>query len=398
MVVKMNPLEIREGIYWVGAIDWEERDFHDFNIDRGTTYNAYLIVDEKIALVDAVKHKFLGEMVERIRKIVDPSQIDYIIVNHVETDHSGGLADIRRVAKDATIICTKRGMDGISKHFDTEGWDFRVVKTGDELNIGKKTLMFLEMTMLHWPDSMATYVKEDKLLLSNDAFGQHIASEERFDEEIGIEEALNRAKIYYANILMPFGNLIQKKLKEVESLGIPIEMIAPSHGVIWKNPKRILQAYSRWAEFKPENKAVVIYDTMWKSTEKLARAIAEGIASAGVNVRLFHLRKDPWSTIMTEILDAGGIAIGSPTVHNTIFPPVAGFLIYMRGLKPRNKIGMAFGSYGWGGGAVKEINRTFEELKFDVVEPIEVRFRPTGEELERAFEAGKEMGERIKRA
>jgi len=392
----MEPLEIAENVYWVGAIDWDERDFHGFDIIRGATYNAYLIVDEKITLVDTVKHKFFNEMIERVRKVVEPEKIDYIIANHIEPDHSGSLANMKRMAKDAIIVSTQRGKDGIEKLFNKEKWDFKVVKTGDELKLGKKTLLFLEMTMLHWPDSMATYIKEDRLLLSNDAFGQHIASEERFDEDLGLEEALRFAKIYYANILMPFGNLVKKKLKEVEDLGIQIDMIAPSHGVIWKNPGKIIEEYRKWADLVSENKLVVVYDTMWHSTEKIAKAIADGAGSNGVKVRLFHVRKDPWSDILTEILDAKAVAIGSPTMHNTVFPPVAGFLAYMRGLKPKNKIGVAFGSYGWGGGATKEINRFFEELKFDVLEPLQIKFRPTQEEFEKAFKLGAELAEKIK--
>ncbi|HIH69154.1 FprA family A-type flavoprotein [Methermicoccus shengliensis] len=389
----LKSLKIKENIYWVGAIDWEERDFHNFEIVRGATYNAYLIIDDKITLVDTVKHKFFHEMVERIREIIDPSQIDYIVSNHVETDHSGSLADIKRIAKDAVVVCTSRGKSGLCKHFDCKDWEFKVVKTGDELKIGKRTLTFIETPMLHWPDNMVTYVKGDKLLLSNDAFGQHIASVERYDEELGVEEAIKWAKIYYANILMPFGELVKKKLKEIE--GVQIGMIAPSHGVIWKNPGRIIEAYKKWADFEAEDKLVVVYDTMYNSTARIARAIAEG-ASKGVKVRLFHVRRDAWSEIMTEILDAKAIAIGAPTMHNTVFPPVAGFLAYMRSLKPKNKIGVAFGSYGWGGGAVKEINRIFEELKFDVMEPLQIKYRPTEDELRKAFELGVEIAEKIK--
>ncbi len=392
----MKAVKIADNVYWVGAIDWGERDFHNFEIIRGTTYNAYLIVDEKVTLVDVVKHKFFGEMISRVKEVVDPGKIDYVIANHVETDHSGGLADIKRIAKDAVIVCSKRGKEGISKHFNTEGWEFKVVKTGDELKLGKKTLFFLEMTMLHWPDSMATYVKEDRLLFSNDAFGQHVASEERFDEELGVEEAVKFAKIYYANILMPLGNLIKKKLKEVEELGIQIDMIAPSHGVIWRNPGKIIDEYKKWADLVSENKLVIVYDTMWHSTEKIAKTISEGAASNGVRVRLFHVRKDSWSDILTEILDAKAVAIGAPTMHNTVFPPVAGFLTYLKGLRPKNKIGVAFGSYGWGGGATKEINKVLEELKFDVLEPLQIRFRPTQEELDMAFKLGEELAEKIK--
>ncbi len=386
-------MEILENVYWVGVIDWDERDFHGFEIVRGATYNAYLIIDKKITLVDTVKHKFFPEMIERIKQVIDPSQIDYIISNHVEMDHSGSLVGMKKIAKDATIVCTQKGKYGLCKYFDCGDWEFRVVRTGDEIKIGKRTLMFLEMRMLHWPDNMATYVKEDKLLLSNDAFGQHIASVERFDEEIGVDEAIKWAKIYYANILMPFGNLIKKKLKEIGDLGLQFNMIAPSHGVIWRNPEKIIESYAKWANFENENKVVIVYDTMWKSTAKIAKAIADGAATKA-KVRMFHVRRDALSEIMTEILDAKAIAIGSPTMHNTVFPPVAGFLAYMKGLKPKNKIGLAFGSYGWSGGATKEINRVFEELRFEVMEPLEVMYKPTREELEMAYDVGVELGKR----
>jgi len=389
----MKSYEIAKDIFWVGAIDWEERDFHDFETRRGLTYNAYLIRDEKLVLVDTVKEKFFGELVGRIEELASPSEIDYIVVNHVEPDHSGSLEMLKEIAKNATVVCTKKGKESLEKMFNTDGWEFRVVRTGDELKIGKRTLMFLEMPMLHWPDSMATYVKEDKILLSNDAFGQHVASAERFDEDIGVEEALKWAKIYYANILMPLSNLLKKKLEEIASLNLEFSMIAPSHGVIWRNPSKIIEAYSRWANFEAGNKVVVIYDTMWESTAKIARAIAEG-ASKNSKVRLFRLRRDLWSEIMAEILDARAIAVGSPTMHNSLFPPVAGFLAHLKELKPKNKVAVAFGSYGWGGGATKEINKVFEELGFEVLEPLNVKFRPTKEELQKAYDLGVELGER----
>ncbi len=387
----MQAVEIKPNVYWVGVLDWDERDFHNFETRRGLTYNAYLIVDEKVALVDTVKHKFVGEMIRKIRQIVDVAKIDYVIVNHVEPDHSSGLPDVMKIAKKATVVCSQRGKDGICKYYDCSEWDIKVVKQGDELNLGSKTLTFIDMTMLHWPDSMATYVKEDKLLLSNDAFGQHIASEERFDEDIGVEEAVRWAKLYYANILMPLAGLIKKKLAEIQKMGLEIDMIAPSHGVIWKNPERIIEAYAKWAEFESENKVVVVYDTMWHSTERIARAIADGAASTGASVRVFHVRKDSWTDIVTEILDAKALAVGSPTIHNSIFPPVAGFLTYLKGLKPKNKKALAFGSYGWNGVAVKEVNKVLEELKFETLEPLMIKFRPSDDELEKAFNAGVEL-------
>ncbi len=383
--------EICKDVYWVGVIDWSEKDFHNFTTPRGLTYNSYLLLDEKATLVDAVKHKFVKESIEKIRKIVDPSSIDYVIVNHIEPDHSSGLPDIMRISKDAVVVCTQKGKEGLEKYYDCRNWNFMVVKDGDELKLGKKTLKFLDMTMLHWPDSMATYVVEDKLLLSNDAFGQHIASSERFDDELGVDEALKWAKMYYANILMPLSNLIKKKIEEIKKLGIEIKIIAPSHGVIWKNPGKIIEAYERWANFESENKVVIIYDTMWHSTEKIAMRLADGAASGGAEVRVFHLRKDSWTEIMTEVLDAKSIAIGSPTIHNGLFPPVAGFLAYLKGLKPQKKKALAFGSYGWNGNAVKEVQKVLEELKFNTMEPFMVKFNPTKEELEKAFKLGVEL-------
>ncbi|WP_202319772.1 FprA family A-type flavoprotein [Archaeoglobus neptunius] len=387
----MKPVELKDGVYWVGAIDWDERDFHNFVTERGLTYNSYLIMDEKVTLVDTVKHKFVRQSMERIRKVVEPSEIEYIVVNHIEPDHSSGLPDTVKIAKDATIICTQRAKDGLCRYYDCDGWNFQVVKGGDELKIGRRTLMFVDMTMLHWPDSMATYVKEDRLLLSNDAFGQHIASGGRFDEDIGVDEALKWAKIYYANILMPLSGLIKKKLAEIQNLNLEIDMIAPSHGVVWRNPAKIIEAYSRWSNFESENKVVIVYDSMWHSTEAIARAIADGVESEGAEVRVFHVRKDHWTSIVTEILDARAVAVGSPTIHNGLFPTVAGFLTYLKGLKPQNKKGLAFGSYGWNGNGVKEVHRILEELKFEMLEPFMVKFRPTKEELEKAFEMGAEL-------
>ncbi|MEM2191137.1 MAG: FprA family A-type flavoprotein [Archaeoglobaceae archaeon] len=383
----MNPVKIAEDIYWVGALDWEEKDFHNFQTPRGLTYNSYLILDEKKVVIDAVKHKFVSEQIERISKLIDPKEIDYVVVNHIEPDHASGLADLMRLAKKAVVICSQRGKEGLCKNFDCKDWNFMVVKNGDTLKIGKRTLMFLDMTMLHWPDSIATYVVEDKILFSNDAFGQHVASEERFAEELGVEEALKWAKLYYANILMPLATLIKKKLEELK--GVEVKLIAPSHGVAWRDPKIIIEHYRKWADFETENKVVVVYDTMWGSTEKLARAIAEG-ASKNAKVRLFHTRKDSWTEIVSEILDAKAIAVGAPTIHNSLFPPVAGFLSYLKSLKPKNKKALAFGSYGWNGVAVKEIAKALEELGFETKQ-FAVKFKPTKEELEKAYELGVEL-------
>ena len=276
---ELQPLQIAKGVYWVGVVDWNLRDFHGYETPKGGSYNAYLIVDEKIALIDTVKASFSEEMLRRIRQIVDPAKIDYVISNHVEMDHSGSLPSIMDIATNATLIASSKGKSGLCEHYRENGcdnWNFQVAKTGDQINLGKRTLMFIEATMLHWPDSMQTYLKEDRILFSNDAFGQHIATSKRFDDEV--EDIMEDAAIYYANILLPFGAQVLKYIEKVKELGISIDMIAPAHGLIWRrDPARIIETYERWAKGETARKVLVIYDTMWGSTEKMAMEIAEGV-------------------------------------------------------------------------------------------------------------------------
>jgi flavorubredoxin len=285
----MNKVTLTENINWVGVVDWSLHDFHGYTTRRGSTYNAYLILDEKTVLIDTVKQTFSGELLRRIREITDPEKIDYVVINHVEMDHSSSLPVLVKIAKNATIIASERGKDALQEHY---GHDFKIqtVKTGDELKLGRRTLRFIEAPMLHWPDSMFTYVVEDQILMSNDAFGQHLASSQRFDDEVDEHVLMEEAKTYYANILMLLGSTITRKLQEVVQLGIPIAMIAPSHGVIWRsNPQKIVNAYLEWSEGKSRNKVVIVFDTMWGSTGKMAVAIAEGAASQGVDVKVLKL-------------------------------------------------------------------------------------------------------------
>jgi anaerobic nitric oxide reductase flavorubredoxin len=393
----MNKVVLAEGINWVGVIDWNIRDFHDYVTRRGTTYNAYLIQDEKIALVDTVKHTFSSELLRNICEIIDPAKIDYIIVNHVEMDHSSSLPIIAEYAKNATIIASERGKDALIEHYG-EGFNIKTVKTGDTLKLGKRTLRFVEAPMLHWPDSMFTYVEEDKILMPNDAFGQHLASVERFDDEVDGHVLMEEAATYYANILMLFGPLITRKIQEVVQLGIAPAVIAPSHGIIWRsNPSKIIQAYLDWSSGKAKNKVVIVHDTMWGSTDKMARAIAEGAASEGVDVKLLKLRASDQTEAMTEILDAKAVVVGSPTLNNQMFPTLSGFLTYATGLKPKGKVWAFFGSYGWGGGAVKNMTEAVKKAGFDVLEPgVEVKYVPEAEDLKKCFEFGKQIAAKIK--
>jgi flavorubredoxin len=391
---EVEPLALARGVYWVGVIDWNLRDFHGYVTPKGTTYNAYLIVDDKITLVDTVKAEFSTEMLKRISQIVDPAKIDHVIVNHVEMDHSGSLPVIMKAAPNATIYCSKNGKDGLHLHYKADGcedWAIEVVKTGSELSLGSKTLMFIEATMLHWPDSMHTYIKEDKILLSSDAFGQHIATSKPFDDEVG--DVMAEAAEYYANILMPFGRIILKYIDTVKELGIDINMIAPGHGIIWRqDPAKIIEAYGRWARGETTKKVLIIYDTMWGSTHTMAKSILDGIKAAGVEVKLINIRKIDLSGIITEVLEAPVIMVGSPTLNNGIFPSVGELLTHLKGLRPKGKQAVAFGSYGWGGGAVKAMEKELEIAGFKLIEPgLQIRYRPD----EEGIAACRQLGERI---
>jgi len=391
----MEKVELKKGIYWVGAIDWNIRDFHGYSTPFGSTYNAYLILDEKNVLVDTVKAPFYLEMVGRISEIIDPAKIDIVISNHVEMDHSGSLLQIIERIGSPLVVTSERGKKGLGKHYE-QSWRFKTVKSGETLSIGHRTLAFVEAPMLHWPDSMFTYIKEDQLLLPNDAFGQHFASCQRFEDEVG-DEVMRHAAKYYANILWPLAPLILKKVDDVVKMRIPIDMIAPSHGLIWrKDPHRIIQAYVAWSQGKTAKKVLVIYDTMWGSTEKMAKAILKGLIEEGADARLLHLRSNHRSDIIEEMLDARGILLGSPTLNNGMFPTMGDFLTYLRGLRPKGKIFGLFGSHGWGGGAMKEMRRHLEMEKFEIWEKeLPVQFVPNSDELSSAIQFGREFAKKV---
>ncbi len=362
----MRPIEIAKDVYWVGAVDWNNRDFHGYSIYQGTSYNAFLIMDEQITLIDTVKAPFADEMMSKISQIVDPKKIDIMVSNHTEMDHSGSLPRVmHRIGEDKPLYCSSMGHKNLSLHFPWK-WNYQPVDNLQELSIGSRTLTFMETRMLHWPDSMFTYSKDDGILFSSDAFGQHYAGPERFDDEIG-EAIMPHAKKYFANILMPYAPLILKLVDKVTDMGLKLDMVCPDHGVIWrKDPSRIIEAYVEWSRMEPSRKAVIAYDTMWHSTQLMAETIADTLIAEGVDAKPMHLRSCHRSDVMTEVLEAGAVIIGSPTLNNGIFPTVADFLAYMKGLKPKNKIGAAFGSYGWSGEAVKILRGELEAMKFDV--------------------------------
>ncbi len=366
---KMEPIEISEGVYDVGVVDWNIRDFHGYSTYKGTTYNAYLILDDKITLIDTVKKQFADDLIDGISQIIDPKKIDYVVSNHTEMDHSGGLPRImHKVGEDKPLYCSQMGQKNLSRHFPQK-WNYHPVENGGKLSLGNRTLTFLETRMLHWPDSMFSYMKEEKLLFSSDAFGQHYAGLERFDDQIG-EAIMPHARKYFANILLPFSPLILKLVDSVTEMGLELDMLCPDHGIIWrKDPGKIINSYVGWSQQKPKRKALVIYDTMWHSTEKMATTLVEALGEEGVDAKSIHLRSWHRSDVLTEVLDAGAIIIGSPTLNNGIFPTVSDFLTYMKGLKPKNKVGAAFGSYGWSGEAVEQITNELKEIGLDVIDP-----------------------------
>lgn len=377
----MNCVEVKKGIYFVGAVDWNVRSFHGYSTNRGATYNAYLIIDEKVALIDTVKAPFAGELIRRISEIIDPEKIDYIVSNHVEMDHSSAIPEVMKVAKNATIVTSApSGLKGLQAHYGSD-YNYMAVKAGETLSLGKRSLTFVATPMLHWPDNMVTYCPEEKILFSNDAFGQHFASSKHFDVEVNLEEVYQEAKKYYANILMLYGKQAAKALEIVRTLDL--EMICPSHGVIWtKHIPEILDKYEEFATGKPKNKALIVYDSMWHSTEKMAHAILEGFAKKGVETKLYDLKENHISDIMTDVLDAKYIAVGSPTLNNTMMPTVAAFLCYMEGLHPEDKKTFAFGSYGWGGQGVTKIQDKLNEIGLDVIcDPIKTTYIPSEETL-----------------
>jgi flavorubredoxin len=376
---KCLPVEIKPGVYWVGGIDWNLRNFHGYATQRGSTYNAYLILDEKITLIDTVKYYLVDEMLERISKIIDPAKIDIIISNHVEMDHSGGLPRMMEICPKASVYCSAKGEEGLEAHYHGN-WNTQVVKTGDSISLGKHTLQFVTTPMVHWPDNMVTYCPEEKILFSNDGFGQHLASDERFNDELSYEVVFEEAKKYYANIVLPYGTMVQKELAAAAHLDI--QLIAPSHGVIWRSHiKDIVESYEKWSANKVEEKAIIVYDTMWESTGKMGHSILEAFQAKGIESELMDLKEAHISDVMTKLMDAKYICVGSPTLNNNVMPTVAAFLTYLKGLAPKRRIGLAFGSYGWGGQSVSEIDAALKSCGFQMMESIKTKYVPNEETL-----------------
>jgi len=374
----MKAYKLRENIWWVGGIDWDLRSFHGYLTQRGSTYNAYLIIDEKVTLIDNVKYYLYDEMLARISDVIDPAKIDIIVQNHVEMDNSSGLPMLMKLIPNAKIYTNASGIRGLKMHYGQD-WNFEEIKSGDSINIGKRDLSFLTTPMVHWPDNQVTYCPQEKILFSNDAFGQHIASSERLATDYPFSIAMEEAKKYYANIVLPYSSQVRKALEAASQLDIG--MIAPSHGLIWtEHIPQILAAYTDWANNVADpRRALIIYDSMWGSTEKMAKAIAQAFENKGFKLKMLNLQTNHISDIMTDVMDARFIAVGSPTLNNSILPTVAAFIYYLKGLSPKQRIGLAFGSYGWGGQSVSILQQLLgdpKECGFEMLEPVKTQYIP----------------------
>ena len=394
LLINMS-FKIKNNVFWVGKTDWDIRKFHgnEYSTHRGTTYNSYLIKEEKIALIDTVWKPFSKEFVKNLSNELDLNKIDFIIANHAEIDHSGALPELMEKVPDKPVYCTANGVKSIKGHYHKD-WDFKVVKTGDTLNLGNgKDLLFVEMRMLHWPDSMACYLTKDNILFSNDAFGQHYASELMYNDLVNQNELFVECIKYYANILTPFSTLVDKKIKEVLGLNIPIDIIAPSHGVIWReNPTQIVEKYLAWANAYQEDQITILYDTMWEGTKRMAVAITKGIREINqkINIKLFNTATTDKNDIITEIFKSKIILVGSPTINKGILSSVAEILEIIKGLSFKNKKAASFGCYGWSGESIKVINDLLEKSGFSIInDGIRRLWNPDHESVEKCIEFGK---------
>jgi len=406
-VMKADSMKIADGIYWVGVLDWDIRSYHGYTL-RGTTYNAYLIFGENhVALVDNTYPGTSAQMWARIKdacgKEGRDASLDVVIENHIERDHSGALIELYRKFPEAPIYCTKIAIKGLKQHYPAlDGAPFKAVSTGTSIALGDKTCTFVEAPLLHWPDSMFTFVEERGILFSNDAFGQHLCSTGRFDTDLPEFVLMNAAQKFYANLITPLSQLVVKKVEELGQRGLidRVRLIAPSHGQIWTDPARIVDAYSQWATGVTRYKATIVYDTMHYSTQKMAHALAEGLMSEGADVVMYFLHADERSEIVKDILDSRLVLFGVPTMHNEPFPSIGDLLLYLRGLRfdktGTRKMAAVFGSKGWSGGATKKLAETLSTCGFDILDNVEVTYVPSEDDLVRCYDLGRQLAQQMR--
>ncbi len=394
------PTQVTEKTYWVGVQDWNLREFHGptFHVPNGTTYNAYLILDKEITLIDIVEHEFFDTFYDKVVSLIGDKPIKNLIINHTEPDHSGSFKKLLEKYPDINVYCSEKGAEFMDKQYAMDYGKYNIVGTGSKLCIGDNTLSFLDMKMLHWPDSIATYMEGEKILFSNDAFGQHVVSTKIFDEAHRLDTVLYEAKRYYANIIMPMARILSKKMEELTRMNLDIDVIAPSHGIIWrKYVAEILNKYFEWSTWKTKEKVVIAYDTMWNNTEKMAFALARGFEKANVQTKLYKISRSDVNEIMTDIVDARAVLIGSSTVYGAMIPTVAYLLEELRVLKPKEKLGFAFGSNGWAKGAVPRIESSLLEVGFKLFnDGVNTQFLPTEDDILKLEEIAFEMARAIR--
>ncbi|MFZ7120495.1 MAG: anaerobic nitric oxide reductase flavorubredoxin [Eubacteriaceae bacterium] len=393
--------KITEKVTWVGKIDWELRKFHgdEYSTHRGSSYNSYLIRDEKNVLIDTAWLPYDKEFISNLKKEINLKEIDYIVINHGEIDHSGALVELMREIPDTPIYCSANAVKSLKGHYHTD-WNFVTVKTGDILDIGDNKLIFIEAKMLHWPDTMFTYMSGENILFSNDAFGQHYASENLFNDSVDKAELYQEALKYYTNILTPFSSFVTRKINEVLSYNYPIDIICPSHGIIWRdNPEQIVEQYLKWADDYQENQITIIYDTMWDGTRRMAEAIGKGIKKSDkdVSVKLYNCSITDKNDIMVQIFKSKAILVGSSTINKGILYSIAGNIEMIKGLGFKNKKAAAFGTYGWSGESVKILNEELNKCGFEVMnQGIREMWNPDDDALNRCLEFGKKFVDEIK--
>lgn len=398
MNVKSSVVALTENIHWVGYRDWTVRDFHSYHTSRGSTYNSYLISDQKKVLVDTVKAPYVSHLLSNINAVLGEEKLDYIILNHGEPDHAGSISELVRQFPQAVLVCTDRCRKILGRYHDTGEWNFSIVKSGDRLEIGERVLEFLETPMVHWPDSMFTYSARDRILFSMDAFGQHFVSSGRFDDEVDLTEVMQEAKKYYANILMLYGKQIKRVLNQAAEYDIGL--IAPSHGIIWRrHVDRILERYRDWVDLKVKARVLVLYDSMWESTRIMAQSLIRGVMEKGVEAKLIWVRSSGLTEIATEVLDSSVLAIGSATLNKGMMPAMGAVLTYLKGLEPAGKKVQIFSSTGWGKGAAEAMTEQLRDSKMEIIgEPLKVFWRPDDKELEKCVRAGYQLADMARQA
>lgn len=393
-------VKVKNNVHWVGKIDWELRKFHgnEYSTRRGSTYNSYLIDENKTALVDTVWAPFAKEYVSNLAREIDLKKIDFVVANHAEIDHSGALPELLERIPDTPVYCTANGVKSLTGHYHRE-WNFQVVKTGDSLSLGSKELIFIEAPMLHWPDSMFCYLTGDNILFSNDAFGQHYASEYLFNDLVDQNELFSECLKYYANILTPFSSLVEKKIQEFLSLGLPLDIICTSHGVIWrKDPVQIVEQYLKWAKSYQENQITIVYDTMWNSTRVMAERIAEGIrrTDPDVNVKLFNIAGSDKNDVVAEVFKSKAVVFGSPTINRGILTSLAGLLEEIKGLSFKDKKAAVFGSYGWSGESTRILAESLQQAGFTVVDDgLKMLWNPSEQSIEECVSYGQKLAKEL---